>query len=83
MLVTIFFPFMLGSGSSGVGFIGSVSFIETAGYFGLVTIPFLILGFFSKHKDKFLWIFLLIFSFILVLGVNTPLYKIFISYTYI
>lgn len=75
LVPTLFFPFIYGAGPSGVNFFGSLSFIETISYFGLVTIPFLIFGFFSKNKSKYFWIFLLIFSFILVLGMNTPFYK--------
>jgi hypothetical protein len=76
MIPTLFFPFILGGGPSKVGFLGPVSYIETVGYFGIVTVPFLIFGFFFKKKIKYFWIFLLLFSFLLVLGSNTPFYKI-------
>jgi hypothetical protein len=44
-------------------------------YFGITTIPLLIFGFFIKNKHKYLWIFIMSFSFLLVLGKYTPLYK--------
>ncbi len=76
LILTLISPFIYGGGPSGVGFFGELSYIETVAYFGITTIPFLIIGFFSKNRDKYFWIFILVFSFVLVMGMNTPLYKI-------
>jgi len=75
MILTIISPFIYGGGPSGVSFFGALSYIEIVGYFGITTIPFLIIGLFSRKKDKYFWIFILVFSFILVMGANTPFYK--------
>jgi len=75
LILTLMSPFIYGAGPSGVGFFGELSYIETVAYFGITTIPFLIIGFFSKNKDKYFWIFILVFSFVLVMGMNTPFYK--------
>jgi hypothetical protein len=44
-------------------------------YFGIVSIPLLIFGIFKKNKYKYLWIFIMLFSLLLVLGKYTPFYK--------
>jgi len=75
LILTLISPFIYGGGPSGVGFFGELSYIETVAYFGITTIPFLIIGFFSKNRDKYFWIFILVFSFVLVMGMNTPFYK--------
>jgi len=75
MILTLISPFIYGGGPTGVSFFGALSYIEIVAYFGITTIPFLIIGFFSKNRNKYFWIFILIFSFVLVLGMNTPLYK--------
>ncbi|HHT78598.1 MAG TPA: YfhO family protein, partial [Actinobacteria bacterium] len=58
-------------------YFGPWNYNEMVIYFGVATIPLLIIGLFSKNKHKFLWIFILIISFILVLGDKTPIYKFF------
>jgi hypothetical protein len=76
LLFTLLFPFLYGGGISDISFFGAPSFTETINYFGVSSIPLLIIGFFSKNKHKYLWIFILVFSLILVLGDYTPLYRI-------
>jgi len=82
LLPILIFPFIYGSKLpiSGVQeYFGPWNYGEMIIYFGISTIPFLVFGFFKKNKHKFLWIFILIFSFFLVLGKNTPLYKVMFS----
>ena len=75
LIPTLFFPFLYGSGPSGVTYFGPGTFGEVVAYFGISTIPIVIFGLFDKNKHKYFWIFVLIFSFLLVLGGSTPLYK--------
>jgi len=75
LIPTLFFPFLFGYGPSGVPYFGPWTFGELVAYFGVSTMPFVIFGIFDKNKHKYFWIFILIFSFILVLGGNTPFYK--------
>ena len=75
LIPTLFFPFLYGSGPSGIPYFGPGTFGEVVAYFGISTMPFVIFGLFDKNKHKYFWIFVLIFSFLLVLGRNTPLYK--------
>lgn len=72
---TLIFPFLFGQGTSGLPYFGPWTFGETIAYFGISTIPLVIMGIFIKDKKKYLWIFILIFSFLLVLGSNTFFYK--------
>lgn len=76
LIPTLFFPFLFGWGPTGIPYFGPWTFGEVVAYFGIATIPFVIFGVFNKNKHKYLWIFILIFSFIIVLGGNTPFYKI-------
>ena len=57
-------------------YFGLENYMEMTIYFGISTIPLFILGFFRKNWHKYLWIFVLIFSFLLALGKYTPLYEI-------
>ena len=75
LIPTLFFPFLFGWGPSGIPYFGPWTFGEVVAYFGVSTMPFVIFGIFDKNKHKYFWIFILIFSFILVLGGNTPFYK--------
>ena len=72
------FPFIFGNKSTlpnVLPYFGPVNYAEIMIYFGISTVPFLILGFFKKDKNKYIWIFILLLSFLLVLGRNTPFYK--------
>lgn len=75
LIPTFISPFIYGGGPSGVQFFGGISLVEQTAYFGVTTLTFLIIGLFSKNRDKYFWIFLLILSFVLVMGINTPFYK--------
>jgi len=75
LIPTLFFPFLFGWGPSGIPYFGPWTFGEVVAYFGISTMPFVIFGIFDKNKHKYFWIFVLIFSFLLVLGGNTPFYK--------
>ena len=79
MLPVLFFPFIFGNPfyqfQNVPTYFGSWNYTEMIIYFGVTTIPLLVFGFFRKDKHKYIWIFLLIFSFFLVLGNHTPLYK--------
>jgi hypothetical protein len=75
LIPTLFFPFLYGSGPSGIPYFGPWTFGEVVAYFGVSTIPFVIFGLFDKNKHKYFWIFIIVFSFLLVLGGNTPFYK--------
>ena len=80
LLPILFFPFIYGSGTQylpGVPeYFGPWNSGEMLIYFGISTILLLVIGFFVKNKHKYIWIFILVFSFLLVLGKYTPLYKI-------
>lgn len=78
-----FFPFIFGvkhpseSGIPGkIHWFGTGDSVEMIVYFGIITIALLIFAFFYKNKQKYLWIFILILSFILALGQYTPIYKV-------
>jgi hypothetical protein len=75
LIPTLFFPFLYGSGPSGIPYFGPWSFFEVVAYFGVSTMPFFIFGLFDKNKHKYFWIFIIIFSFLLVLGGTTPFYQ--------
>ncbi|MHB1275699.1 MAG: YfhO family protein [Candidatus Humimicrobiaceae bacterium] len=75
LIPTLFFPFLYGSGPSGIQYFGPWSFSEVVAYFGVSTMPFVIFGLFDKNKHKYFWIFIVIFSFLLVLGGTTPFYE--------
>ena len=44
-------------------------------FFGITTIPFVILSFFGKNKHKYFWTAVLVISFFLVMGKYNPAYK--------
>jgi len=44
-------------------------------YFGITTILLFVFGIFKKNKHKFFWIFIMVFSLLLVFGKYTPLYR--------
>ena len=75
LIPTLFFPFLYGSGPSGIQYFGPWSRFEVVAYFGVSTMPFVIYGLFNKNKHKYFWIFIAIFSFLLVLGGTAPYYK--------
>jgi len=79
LLPVLIFPFIYGSGTqslSGVPkYFGPWNSGEMLIYFGVSTIILLALGFFVKNRHKYLWIFILAFSFLLVLGRHTPFYR--------
>ncbi|MCL5069961.1 MAG: hypothetical protein M1308_03575, partial [Actinobacteria bacterium] len=75
LIPTLFFPFFYGSGPSGIPYFGPWTFGEVVAYFGVSTIPFVIFGLFDKNKHKYFWVFIAVFSFLLVLGGTTPFYK--------
>ncbi len=79
LLILLFFPFIYGNPfyqlQSVPTYFGPWNYTEMVIYFGIFTVPLLVFGFFIKNKHKYLWIFILIFSFFLVLGDHTPLYK--------
>ncbi|HEY0089770.1 MAG TPA: YfhO family protein [Candidatus Lokiarchaeia archaeon] len=75
LIPTLFFPFLYGSGPSGIQYFGPWSRFEVVAYFGVSTMPFVIYGLFDKNKHKYFWIFIAIFSFLLVLGGTAPYYK--------
>ena len=73
------FPFIFGNKSTlpnVLPYFGPVNYAEMMIYFGISTLPFLFLGFFKKDKNKYIWIFILLVSFLLVLGRYTPFYRI-------
>jgi len=80
LLPVLIFPFIFGTGSQVIQsvpkYFGPWNSAEMLIYFGISTIPLLIFSFFRKNKHKFLWIFILCLSFILVFGRYNPLYKI-------
>jgi hypothetical protein len=80
LLPVLIFPFLFGTGSQVIQgvpkYFGPWNSGEMLIYFGISTISLLILSFFRKNKHKFLWIFILCSSFILVFGRYNPLYKI-------
>ena len=72
------FPFIFGNKStlpSVLPYFGPVNYAEMMIYFGISTLPFLVLSFFKKDKNKYLWMFILLVSFFMVLGRNTPFYR--------
>jgi hypothetical protein len=79
LLPTLFIPFFFGRGSYMIENVPKYFSVWNAGemikYFGISTIPLLILGIFKKNKHKYLWLFIMVFSFILVLGRHTPFYR--------
>jgi len=75
LIPTLFFPFLYGSGPSGIQYFGPWTHSEVIAYFGVSTIPFVIFGLFNKNKHKYFWIFVAIFSFLLVFGGTAPYYK--------
>lgn len=80
MLPVLVSPFIFGnpffSKVSLSTYSGSWNYNEMVIYFGLVTMPLMVIGAFVKDKRKWLWIFLMAFSFMLVFGRSIPLYKI-------
>jgi len=79
LLPTLFFPFITGNPfyqfQNVPTYFGPWNYTEMIKYFGITTIPLLVFGFFRKDKHKYFWIFLLVFSFLLVLGNHTPFYR--------
>ncbi|HET6267387.1 MAG TPA: hypothetical protein VFG11_06680, partial [Acidobacteriota bacterium] len=79
-LPQLIFPFLYGGGYSNSGFnlaLGAVGMIETAGYAGILPPLLAVLGLIvcwkSTPQVRF-WSVLAVLSFLLVLGVSTPLY---------
>jgi len=79
LLPVLFFPYIFGNTFYPLGdvpvYFGPWNYAEMIIYFGIITIPLLIFGFFRKDKHKYFWIFILVFSFLLVMGEHTPIYK--------
>ena len=79
-LILLFFPYFFGNPYhylKGVpDYFGPPNYTETVIYFGIITVILFIFGFFVKNRHKYLWMFLLGFSLLLVFGSNTPLYRI-------
>ncbi len=79
-LVLLFFPYLFGNPYNFLfnttEYLGPNNYTETVMYFGIITAILFSFGVFSKNRQKILWIFILCFSFILVLGNSTPFYKI-------
>ena len=79
-LPLLIFPYFFGNSFYNFAnvpeYFGPWNYAEIIIYFGIITIPILIFGLFSKNKHKYLWIFLMIFAFLLILGPETPIYKI-------
>lgn len=75
----LIFPYIFGNSFYTYGdvpaYFGPWNYTEMTIYFGISTSIFLLFGFFVKNKHKYLWIFLLVFSLILVLGSHTPFYR--------
>jgi len=72
------FPFIYGNQSTLPGvlpYFGSDNYAEMMIYFGISTVPLFIFGFFKKDKNKYLWIFILVLSLLLVLGKYTFFYR--------
>jgi hypothetical protein len=80
LLPVLIFPFLFGTGAQVIQgipkYFGPWNSAEMLIYFGISAIPLLIFSLFRKNKHKFLWIFILCLSFILVFGRYNPLYKI-------
>ena len=80
LIPVLFFPYIYGnsfySSQDIPPYFGPWNSTEMIIYFGLVGISFLIFSVFVKNKHKYLWLFILALSFLLVLGVHTPFYKI-------
>jgi len=57
-------------------YVGSWNYNEIVIYFGLTTVPLMVIGASVKDRKKWLWIALMVFSFVLVLGRSTPFYRI-------
>jgi len=79
LLILTFFPYIFGNPfyqvQSVPTYFGPWNYTEMVIYFGIATTPLTLFGFFTKNKHKYIWIFLMVFSFFLVLGGHTPLYK--------
>jgi len=79
LLPALVFPFIFGIPTETLpgipAYFGPWNYTEMIRYFGISTIILFIFGIFVKNKHKYFWIFILVFSFILVLGDNTPIYK--------
>jgi len=75
LIPTLFFPFLYGSGPPGNQYFVPWTYREVIAYFGVSTMPFVIFGLFDKNKHKYFWIFIAIFSFLLVFGGTAPYYK--------
>jgi len=75
----LFMPFLFGRGSYVISNIPKYFSNWNAGemikYFGILTIPLVILGIFKRNKHKYLWLFIMALSLLLVLGRYTPFYK--------
>jgi len=80
MLPVLISPFIFGNPFFPLvtlsNYAGSWNYNEIVIYFGLVTIPLMVFGTLVKDKRKLLWISLMIFSFLMVFGRSTPLYRI-------
>jgi len=84
LLPSIIFPFIFGCKHPSISGIpsyfrwfGNGDSINMIRYFGIITIPLFIIGIFKKYKKIFFWIFIFVFSFLLVFGEYNPIYKIF------
>lgn len=82
LLPILIFPYFFGSkhpDASGIPHVfrwfGQEDSLAMFIYFGIMTIPLFIFGIFKKNKHKYLWIFIMIFSLLLVFGKYTPLYR--------
>ena len=82
LLPILIFPYFFGSKHPDVSGIphffrwfGQEDSLAMFIYFGITTIPLFIFGIFKKNKHKYLWIFIMLFSLLLVLGRYTPFYE--------
>ncbi len=75
----LFMPFFFGRGSYVISnipkYFGDWNAGEMIKYFGILTMPLVILGIFKRNKHKYLWLFIMALSLLLVLGRYTPFYK--------
>lgn len=75
----LFMPFFFGRGSYVISNVPKYFSVWNAGemikYFGISTIPLVILGTFKRNKHKYLWLFILALSLLLVLGKYTYFYR--------
>lgn len=76
----LLFPFVYGNPFYQLGnvttYYGPWNYTEMIIYFGIFSLPVFIFGFFIKNYHKYFWFFIIVFSFFLLLGNSTPIFKI-------